>query len=136
MKKSSQIALLLGALIVVVGIIAGGRSLILNQNKLKISVVVPTFSADAVRGEQVFTARCAACHGKDAAGTDKGPPLLDPIYRPLHHSDFSIIRAVTLGVTQHHWLFGPMPAQPEVGRDQIDQMVVYIRELQRANGIR
>jgi mono/diheme cytochrome c family protein len=136
MKKSSQVALLFGALIVVVGIVAGGRSLILNHDKYKISVVVPTLSAEAAQGEKVFVAQCAACHGNNAAGTDKGPSLVDPIYRPLHHSDFSFIRAVTLGVPQHHWFFGAMPAQPQVRREQIDQVVVYVRELQQANGIR
>lgn len=27
------------------------------------------------------------CHGADPRGTDKGPSVLSPIYRPDHHSD-------------------------------------------------
>ena len=122
-------------IILVVGIISGGRYLIQERPHQQLTVVVPKLSPEAAAGETVFSANCAVCHGKNAAGTDKGPPLIDPIYRPAHHGDFSLVRAVTLGVPQHHWLFGAMPAQPQVPREQIDQIVTYIREIQRANGI-
>ena len=122
-------------IILVLGIISGGRDLSQERPHQQLTVVVPTLSPEAAAGEAVFSASCAVCHGKNAAGTDKGPPLIDPIYRPAHHGDFSFVRAVTLGVPQHHWLFGALPAQPQVPREQIDQIVTYIREIQRANGI-
>ena len=136
MKVSRKIVLVVGFLVLVLGVMAGGRYLIRERVDQQRPVIVPNLSADGVRGEAVFAANCAGCHGKNAAGTDKGPPLINPIYSPSHHSDFSFVRAVTLGVPQHHWLFGPMPAQPGMDRTQINQIVVYIRELQKANGIR
>jgi len=119
-----------------VGVMAGGRYLIRQRVDQQPPVIVPNLSAEGVKGEAVFAASCALCHGKNAVGTDKGPPLINPVYSSSHHSDFSFVRAITLGVPQHHWLFGPMPAQPQVERKQIDQVVAYLRELQHANGIK
>ena len=135
MKKAGQLWLVFTVVILVIGIIAAGRYLIQQRSDQQISVTVPELSPEVKGGEAVFVAHCAGCHGMNAAGSDKGPPLIDPIYRPAHHGDFSFVRAVTLGVPQHHWLFGAMPAQPQVSREQIDQIVTYIREIQRANGI-
>lgn len=36
----------------------------------------PVDDAAANRGQQVFSATCAQCHGADARGTDKGPDLI------------------------------------------------------------
>ncbi|MEX0806928.1 MAG: cytochrome c [Candidatus Binatia bacterium] len=112
----------------------GGLYLI-RQAEEEITVVVPELSPEATTGRAAFETYCVECHGKNAAGTVKGPPLVHPIYRPSHHGDFSFVRAVTLGVPQHHWLFGSMPPQPQRDREEIDRIIVYIRELQRANGI-
>ncbi len=50
------------------------------------SVVVPSSLSDTAKmGERAFNAVCAACHGKNAAGTDAGPPLIHRIYEPSHH---------------------------------------------------
>ena len=38
-------------------------------------------------GETTFNSTCAACHGKQAAGTDHGPPLVHKVYEPNHHGD-------------------------------------------------
>ena len=46
------------------------------------------------------------------------------------------LRAVTLGVPQHRWLFGDMPAQAQMARQDIERMIIYVRELQKANGIK
>ena len=134
--SSRKITILVGLVVALVGIVAGGRYLIQERVNERRPVRVPNLSAEAVRGAAVFAVNCSGCHGKNAAGTDKGPALVNPIYSPSHHSDFSFVRAVTLGVAQHHWVFGAMPAQPQVERKQVDQIVTYIRELQRANGIR
>ncbi len=133
--KFKQVMLVIGIILLVVGLIMGGVYLIRNRVKEQGTVLVPEFSAEAKKGEVAFVTFCAGCHGKNAAGTDKGPPLVNQIYGPSHHGDFSFVRAVTFGVPQHHWLFGSMLPQPEVAREEIDRIIVYLRELQRANGI-
>ena len=95
-----------------------------------------TFSPLAARGREVFAANCAACHGENAGGSDLGPPLVHPIYRPAHHADVAIASAIRFGVRQHHWYYGDMPPRPEVDDADIPAVVAYIRELQRENGIR
>lgn len=135
MRNPKQVALIVGIILVTVGLIVGGLHLIRSQPKVQTTVVVPVLSSEAKTGEIAFETYCVECHGKNAAGNDKGPPLVHPIYRPTHHGDFSFLRAVTLGVPQHHWLFGSMPSQPQVERREIDYIVLYLRELQKANGI-
>lgn len=93
------------------------------------------FSETALAGEELFDAHCALCHGANAEGTDQGPTLIDRIYHPGHHSDFSFRRAAAQGVRQHHWTFGDMPPVATVSADGVEQIICYIRELQRQNGI-
>jgi mono/diheme cytochrome c family protein len=131
----SKLTIIVGIILPAVGLIVGGSRLIRNQAKEQGALVVPDLSAEAKMGEVAFATYCIECHGKNASGTDKGPPLVNQIYGPTHHGDFSIVRAVSLGVPQHHWLFGSMPPQPQVERREIDQIVVYLRELQKANAI-
>lgn len=90
---------------------------------------------DLARGEQLFDNNCAVCHGPQATGTVHGPPLVHEVYEPGHHPDASFRRAVEQGVVQHHWGFGPMPAIPGLDDDQVDAIIAYVRELQRAAGI-
>ena len=40
-----------------------------------------------VKGEQLYAANCAECHGADLRGTDKGPSHLSEVYEPGHHAD-------------------------------------------------
>ena len=135
MLKSKRFAIIGGVIIAAVGFIMGGFYLI-RQAEEEIIVVVPELSLEALTGMAGFEMYCVECHGKNASGTDKGPSLVTRIYAPLHHGDFSFVRAVTLGVPQHHWLFGGMPALPQVTRQEIDRIIIYIRELQKANGIK
>lgn len=100
-----------------------------------VSVVVPDLSPFAASGKTLFDENCIGCHGGNAAGSDKGPPLVHNIYNPGHHADGSFFVAAQRGARQHHWKFGNMPPQPQVTRDDIAAIVTYIRELQRANGI-
>ena len=51
----------------------------------EVSVTVPTLTGAAIKGERLFNANCGSCHGKNAAGSDKGPPLVHKIYEPGHH---------------------------------------------------
>lgn len=134
MPEPNRLPLIGGITIIAVGILIGGAYLI-QQETQKVIVVVPELSPKAKTGIAAFETYCVECHGENAAGTEKGPSLIHSIYRPSHHSDFSFVRAITVGVAQHHWLFGSMPPQPQLDREEIDQITVYIREIQRANGI-
>ncbi|MBA5775523.1 cytochrome c [Stappia sp. F7233] len=98
------------------------------------ALVVPQLSTEAAEGKRVFDAVCAACHGRNALGTEQGPPLVHDIYNPGHHSDEAFYFAAANGVRQHHWPFGNMPPQ-KVNRAEVDEIIAYVRELQKANGI-
>lgn len=103
-------------------------------------VVAPDLSAsatpaEAVAGEEAFNARCAACHGVNAAGTDKGPPLVHRLYVPGHHADVAFLLAARDGVRAHHWRFGDMPPVDGVTEAEVTNIVAYVRAVQRANGI-
>lgn len=98
-------------------------------------VTLPDLSPRAAAGKDVFNANCAECHGRKAAGSDKGPPLVHRVYHPDHHADLAFFLAAKNGVLQHHWTFGDMPAQPQVDETQVAAVVRYVRELQIANGI-
>ena len=102
------------------------------------SVAVPdTLSARAQSGQKAYEANCVACHGRNAAGRDGiAPPLVHVIYEPGHHGDESFQRAVARGVPAHHWRFGDMPAVEGLTRRDVAAIIAYVRELQRANGIR
>jgi len=100
------------------------------------TIKVPDLSEIAQQGEGLFKANCAVCHGENAEGTQNGPPLVHKIYEPSHHSDLSFQRAARLGVRAHHWPFGNMPPVPSVTETDVEHIVTYVRELQRANGIR
>ncbi len=94
-------------------------------------------SADAKIGKRIFEARCAVCHGENAAGQNGiAPPLIHRFYRPGHHGDMAFVRAARNGVQAHHWRFGNMPPVKDITDGEVKMVVRYIRELQRANGIK
>jgi mono/diheme cytochrome c family protein len=100
-------------------------------------VIIPELTPIARQGELIFNKSCAACHGRNAAGTDKGPPLIHSLYRPGHHPDRAFASAAANGVTSHHWRFGNMPPVPGgISDAQMRWIVKYIREMQVANGVR
>ena len=100
-------------------------------------VLMPeTLSQNAQIGQLGYEAKCAACHGANAAGQDGvAPPLVHIIYEPSHHGDEAFQRAAELGVRGHHWPFGNMSLIEGVTRGDVTMIIAYIRELQRANGI-
>ena len=100
-----------------------------------VDVDVPDLTAFALTGKEIFAANCAACHGKNGAGSEKGPPLVHNIYNPGHHADGAFYLAAKRGVRQHHWQYGSMPPQPQVKKSEMQAIVRYIRELQIANDI-
>jgi len=86
-------------------------------------------------GEAKFNAHCSVCHGQRASGTDHGPPLVHKIYEPNHHGDAAFQLAAANGVRAHHWEFGNMPKIDGVTPEDVDQIVKYIRWLQKQAGI-
>ena len=105
------------------------------EQELAGGVIVPELSPDASTGEALFAANCAQCHGQAASGSDKGPPLIHRIYEPGHHGDGSFLLAVLRGTRAHHWDFGDMPPVKGLTDADVAQIVTYVREVQRANGI-
>ncbi|WP_157046737.1 c-type cytochrome [Roseovarius sp. 217] len=102
-----------------------------------VAVTLPANFTDTEQiGAQAFEAKCAACHGVNAAGRDgMGPPLVHVIYEPNHHGDQAFHLAVMNGVRSHHWPFRNMPAVEGLTTSDVDAIVAYVRALQRANGI-
>jgi len=102
-----------------------------------VAITVPeSLTPEATMGQRAFDATCAACHGENATGRRGfGPPLVHRIYEPSHHSDMAFQLAVQNGVRAHHWKFGDMPPQSGLTPSDVANIVAYVRELQRANGI-
>ena len=135
-KRSSNRRKVVLIVALLVAVMFGGGYLIQSRSGTsKTAVIVPELSPAAQNGRIAFNVHCVACHGENAGGTDKGPPLINDIYRPGHHGDYSFVRAAAIGVRQHHWIFGNMPPLPQVSKEEVKSIVIYIRELQRANGI-
>jgi len=91
--------------------------------------------AEFQQGAELFAASCSSCHGEAALGTAQGPPLVHVVYEPNHHADLSFVMAAARGVRAHHWRFGDMPPRPEVSRDEVTEIVRYVRWLQREAGV-
>ena len=91
--------------------------------------------AELQPGEAKFNAHCSVCHGQRAAGTDHGPPLVHKIYEPNHHGDPAFYMAAANGVRAHHWEFGNMPKIEGVTSQDVEQIIKYIRWLQKQAGI-
>ena len=106
-----------------------------ENGSVTVQVTPAALSQEAKAGEALFEANCRACHGLNAAGTNLGPPLIHDIYNPGHHSDKAFYLAAATGVRQHHWPYGDMPPQPQVSREEVTQIIRYVREVQEANGI-
>ncbi|VAW10386.1 Cytochrome c family protein [hydrothermal vent metagenome] len=129
--KANALTLLLVGMVVLAAVIMFSRS---GGGGVTVNVKVPNFSSVALAGEPLFNANCAACHGANAGGSDKAPPLIHTTYNPGHHADEAFFRAVENGVRAHHWKFGNMPRM-DVPRPDIAKIIAYVRELQQANGI-
>ena len=86
-------------------------------------------------GEQKFNANCSRCHGMGGVGTTQGPPFVHKVYEPNHHGDAAFQQAATKGVKAHHWQFGDMPKIDAVNPEDVEQIVKYVRWLQKQAGI-
>jgi mono/diheme cytochrome c family protein len=85
------------------------------------------------RGEAIYGANCAQCHGDELAGTDRGPSLLEPIYGPDQLSDAEVADAIRNGVDEELWEFGPMPANGAISDAQIEAILAFLRAEQRGD---
>ena len=95
-----------------------------------------SFSEQEQMGNRGFDAVCAKCHGTNAQGREGvGPPLVHKIYEPSHHGDMAFLLAAQNGVRAHHWKFGNMPPVEGVTQADVENIVAYVRALQRENGI-
>jgi mono/diheme cytochrome c family protein len=102
----------------------------------RVALTVTGLVGAAREGAGLFAKSCAICHGQNASGGEKGPPLVHRIYEPSHHDDNSFYRAVQQGVQAHHWSYGDMPPAPGVSNQDMRKIISYVRALQVANGIR
>ena len=106
-----------------------------NHNRGHVDVDVGPLSPRAVAGQARFNEICAACHGVNGQGTVTGPPLIHTYYNPGHHNNAAFTRAVLKGVKQHHWTYGDMPAQSQIGFSDMANITKFVREVQEQNGI-
>ncbi|WP_420549600.1 c-type cytochrome [Curvivirga sp.] len=133
--KGKIIPLSIIAIVLVGGGILGSKIISNLMPSSHEKLVDMPLSELAIAGKQAYDDTCMACHGKNAEGTMAGPTFIHKVYHPGHHNDGSFVRAVKMGVRQHHWPFGDMPAQPHVTDEEIRAIIQYVRELQKANNI-
>lgn len=107
-----------------------------NSASQAVEVNMPALDEVQTAGQKLFEANCASCHGANAGGTGQGPPLIHIYYEPNHHPDAAFYSASAIGVRQHHWKFGNMPAVKEVNQDDVTKIIAFVRAVQRANGIK
>lgn len=98
----------------------------------------PAISAEAIeipfnlaKGQVLYEKYCSSCHGLQLNGSDQGPPLVHPFYKPSHHGDKSFYRAALQGVKQHHWNFGDMPPVVGMTPKKMDSLLPYLRYYQQ-----
>lgn len=83
------------------------------------------------RGQLLYEKYCGSCHGIALDGSNQGPPLLHPFYKPSHHGDESVYRAMLQGVKQHHWEFGDMPPVQGMTPKKAERVISYLRFYQK-----
>lgn len=83
------------------------------------------------KGQMLYEQYCSSCHGLQLEGTDKGPSLVHPFYKPSHHGDKAFYRAALQGTKQHHWNFGDMPRVEGITSREMDKLVPYVRYYQQ-----
>ncbi len=132
--KEKKVANWLGLFVVtfiLIGILSGCKSEGERPERLSTSETPLEYAT----GEEFFNKYCAQCHGEKGLGTDKGPPFVHKIYNPNHHADLSFQFAAQRGVRSHHWRFGDMPKVEGVTEKEVNEIIGYVRWLQRQAGI-
>jgi hypothetical protein len=134
-KIKSAKAILLGAALVVAGLVGGVLPASGGPSAIYKNPVEPEMTPKLNLGKLNYGFYCAACHGQTAGGSDKGPTFISRIYHPGHHGDQSFFVAPRRGVRAHHWPFGDMAPVPGVTDKQISLIIGYVRAVQKANGL-
>lgn len=129
--RSSQVALL-SSILLMLGVAPACSQ---SGGEPKASGTVASAPAEFRDGEQKFNTNCSRCHGIGGVGTNQGPTFLHKVYEPNHHGDVAFQRAAANGVKAHHWQFGDMPKIDAVKSEDVDEIVQYVRWLQKQAGI-
>ena len=108
----------------VLGFLLGGNTPLMASDELPIPFKL-------ARGQLLYEKYCSGCHGVELDGTEQGPPLVHPFYKPSHHDDRSFYRAVLEGVRQHHWNFGDMPPVSAMTPGKTERVIAFIRYYQQ-----
>ena len=117
--KITQLFLLVSTLLFIFGFSAA---------QAQVDIKIPFTYA---RGQMLFDKNCSSCHGVDLNGSDKGPPLLHPYYKPSHHGDEAFYKAALKGASAHHWKFGDMPAVKGMTKEKMKSIIPYVRYFQK-----
>lgn len=105
------------ALAVVIVVVGGVR--VFRQGELRFDRIDPQ------QGTRIYQRDCAECHGADAEGKDRAPPL-NPAGHAHHHADWELVMIIAEG----RGGLGRMPAWKEKLSDQeIQAVVAYIKTL-------
>ena len=120
---------------VLIGLLLTSALFIINIDFAETAKQAPKVPFKYMTGMQKYQKMCSVCHGKWAAGTKQGPPLLHPFYKPSHHSDVTFYRAALKGVKAHHWKFGDMPPIKGATKEDLDAIVPFVRWFQREKGL-
>ena len=97
---------------------------------------VPVSSLSIQLGGIAFAEECASCHGRTARGTERGPDLIHPDYGPGRRSDAQFRRAIREGKQARRAGYQNMPPAMNGSERHLNRLIVFLREVQRANGIR
>jgi mono/diheme cytochrome c family protein len=124
---------IVGTAAVVVAVAA--YSFIVRDSANGDEVMIPALSGAGARGQVAYGRVCASCHGDKIDGTEKGPPLMHPFYNPGHHGDAAFAAAARRGAKAHHWQFGDMEPIDGVSDTELTEVIRFVREVQKANGL-
>jgi hypothetical protein len=123
------------AAVLVLGIALGSEMSAAAGKAIYDNPVEPKMTPDLNVGRLNYDRFCAACHGRTARGTDKGPTFISRIYHPGHHGDQAFFIAPKNGARAHHWPFGDMKPVPGVNDALLSTILQYVRAVQKANGV-
>ncbi len=109
-----------------------------SENQAQSSFHLPPegFVGDSAKGAELYRQNCQSCHGVGGKGSNQGPPFLHKTYNPNHHADLAFHLAAKNGVRAHHWSFGDMKPLPNVSPETVGHIIAYVRDIQRAAGIK
>jgi hypothetical protein len=120
---------------ILIGLLLTSALLIMSITFAETTKQAPKVPFKHMTGMQKYQNMCSTCHGQWIGGSQQGPPLLHPFYKPSHHADATFYRAALRGVKAHHWEFGDMPPVKGATKEDLDAIVPFVRWLQREKGL-